>query len=412
MFVSTIGTQKTPANPVDVLLGPSLGLPAVPTNVILIAQMGATGGPTGGGTASGTAFPYTAVKMVNVGNVAAASGEAGTKFGNGSFLAQNVIAAVTAVAGGSNFPAITCIPLPAGESPSLNTQAIAALDPLPGIPFVATQFDGGTDTVNRTALINEVATMSGALRTPQGQYGAFAVMANMNVPYNSANLLPTPNSQFFVGVSMYDSGSLGANPYNVGQLAAAAAAILAANGVPFNGLDSVPIPGVTAPANQADWITVGGGLQSEAVLNQGWTPVRILVSGQAAFIRTVTSRIFLSDGMTPVSSYIDVQDFESLYFFRDTVATRFAQPDFQNQKASNQNAKAALGEVIRLEQEFQDQGMFQAVSQLSALTQVQTNPSQRGRFDIYIPVNVVPNLHEIATDVVGTTLFDSFSVGG
>lgn len=410
-FVSTIGTQKTPANPVDVLLGPSLGLPTVPKSVVLIGAMGATGGPTGGGTASGTQFPYTVVSIVNVGSVPAASTEAITKFGSGSVLAQMVIAAVTAIASGSNFPPITCIPLPQGATGfggTSNNTALNVLDPLPGILYVATQFDGSSDATNRAALVTEVTNMSGALRTPQGQYGSVAVMANMNQP--TIATLPKVNTQFFIGIYMYDSGSLGANPYSIWQTAAAAAAVMAANPVPFNGLDAIPVPGVPAPLNMADWLTVGGGLASEAVLNQGWTPLRVLANGTVAFVRTVTSRLTLSDGVTPVTSYFDVQDFESLYFFRDTIATRFAQPDFANQKASVGNAKAAKGEVLRLMQVFEDQGMFQSVSQLSALVKVQTNPSQRGRFDIYIPVNVVPNLHEIASDLVGTTLFDNFTV--
>lgn len=407
-FVSTIGTQKTPANPVDVLLGPSLGLPAVPTNVILIGNMGATGGSTGVISASGYSTPYTAVQIVNRGSVAAASSEAFLKFGSGSELAKMVIAAVQAVAGGSNFPAITAIPLASGVT-TLNAQAIAALDPLPGIPFVATQFDAQSDQTNTNLLVAEIATMSGALRTPQGQFGAFGVGATMATAPLNASTLKEYNTQFFVPIFFYDSGSLGANPYSVGETAAAAAAVLAANPVPFNGLDSVAVPGVPTPLNQADWLTVGGGLQSEAVLGQGWVPMRVLVSGQVAFVRTVTSRIFLADGVTPATAYFDVQDFESLYFFRDTVATRFAQPDFMNQKASQGNAKAAKGEVIRLAQVFQDQGMFQAVSELSPLIQIQNNQQQRGRFDIYVPVNVVPNLHEIATDIVGTTLFDNFT---
>lgn len=405
-FTTTIGTQKTPANPVDVLLGPQQGLPNAQNTLILIGAMGPTGGPSGGGSASGTSLPYNVITINNVGSVSAASGECVTKFGNNSVLTNMVLAAVAANASASSFPPIKAIPLPQGASNFGTTnQALTALDNQQ-CSYVATQFDGSTDTANRTALLTEVQAMSGAQRTSNAQYGTTAIMANTSNATPSS--LPQTNSQFFMGVYMYDSS--GANPYNVGQIAAASAAVLAANPRPYNGLDSVAVPGITAPSNIADWISVGGGATSEVVLNQGWTPLRVLPNGTVAFVRTVSGRTFLSDGVTPVTSYIDQQDFQVLYDFRATVATRFAQPDFQNQKASQGAAKRAKGEVIKMMQTFQDLGMFQAVSQLAPLVQVQTNTSQRGRFDVYIPVNVVPNLHEIATDIVAGTLFDSFTV--
>lgn len=401
-FVTTIGTQKTPANPVDILFGPSLGLPTVPKGLVLIGQMGPTAGAPASGVASGTAVPYAVVPIVSVGSVAAASAECLLKFGSGSTLLAQVVAAVTANAAGPNYPPITCIPLP--QNATVLGNSMTTLDTLPGILFVATPFDGSSDTANRTALINEVTLMSGAQRTSQAQYGSFAVMANTTQATIAS--LPAPNSQFFVGVYFYDSAG---NPYSVAQVAAATAAIMAANPVPFNGLNGVAIPGMTAPVNQTDWLGVGGGLASEAVLNKGWTPLKVLPNGTVAFVRTVTSRIFLADGVTPATAYYDVQDFVTLYFFRNTIATRFAQPDFQNHKASSGQAKLAKGEVLRLMQVFEDQTMFQAVAQLSSQVIVQTNASQRGRFDVYIPVNVVPNLNEIATDIVATTQFDAFT---
>ena len=408
-FVSTIGVQKTPGNPVNVLLGPQTGLPAPLTTLVLVGAMGASGGPTGGGTVSGTATAYTQVSVTNIASLSAASAEVATKFGQGSTLALMVLAAVTANAAGPNFPPITCVPLPLGATGfggGSNNQALLVVDKIPGITFVATQFDGSSDATNRAALIAEVTTMSGAARCANAQYGAFCVMANTTQATYAS--LPQPNTQNFIGIYLYDSSG---NPYTVGQLASAAAAVIAANPVPYNGLDTIVIPGVTAPVNQNDWITVGVGLQSESILTVGWTPLRVLPNATVAFVRTVTSRLYLSDGVTSVTAYYDVQDFQVLYFFRETVAVRFAQPDFINQKASIGTATAAKGVIIGLMQTFQDQGMFQGVSQLARQVIVQTNQSQLGRFDIYIPVTVVPNLHMIATDVVAGTQYDFFTVG-
>lgn len=395
-FTSTIGTQLTPANPVDVLLGPNENLANVANTLVLIGSMGPTGGPSGGGTASGNQVPYTAVSIANVASVTAASGEVGTKFGNNSVIANMVLAAVTALAPGSNFPPITAIPLPQGAT-GFGTALTVVLDKLPSVEFVATQFDAN-DSVNRPLLIAEVTAMSGAQRTSNNQFGTFAVMANTTQATVSS--LPQPSVQFFVGVYLYDSSG---NPYSVGQIAAATAAIMAANPVPFNGLDNVVVPGVSAPVNMNDWISVGGGLQSELILEQGFTPLRVLPNGTVAFVRTITSRL-------NTAVYLDVQDFQVLYYFRDVVATRFSQPDFVNQKASALEAASAKGEIIGLMQTFEDQGMFEGVSELAKQVIVQTNPVQTSRFDVYVPVTVVPNLHEIATDVVAGTQFDQFSV--
>lgn len=406
-FTSTIATQKTPANPVNITLGPEQGLPNAIKTVVLIAAMGPTGGPTGGGSVSGTESPYTQVTINNVGSVAAASAEVVTKFGDGSELANMVLAAVRANAAGPNFPPIKCIPLPEGATDFGgvdNNEALLVLDRVQGICYVATQFDGATDDTNREALLEEIEIMSGATRTSNAQYGSFGVMANTTEAIDD---LPQTNTQYFVGIYLYDSEG---NPYSVGELAAAGAAKMASNPVPFNGQDYIEIAGISAPENMNDWLTVGGGLESETVLNQGWTPLRVLPNSTVAFVRTVTGRLFQTDGVTAVTSYFDTQDFDTLYYFRQTIATRFAQPDFINQKASQDTARAAKGEVIRLMQVFEDQGMFQSVSELAELVVVQTNPSQRGRFDVYIPVNVVPNLHMIATDVEATTLFDQFTV--
>ncbi len=114
--------------------------------------------------------------------------------------------------------------------------------------------------------------------------------------------------------------------------------------------------------------------------------------------------------MTDVTSYYDVQDFQVLYFWRKTLFTRFNQPDFKRRKASSETADLILSEAIRLANVFEDQGMFQAVSRLAKKFRVERSSSDRHRFDLKTPVNVIPGLHVIATNIEATTEFDSLAI--
>ena len=130
-----------------------------------------------------------------------------------------------------------------------------------------------------------------------------------------------------------------------------------------------------------------------------------------AFVRTVTGRLSADGSGSPVvTAYYDVQDFQVLYFWRKTVYTRLSQPDFKRRKASATTAREILAELIRLAREFENQNMFQAVSQLSKQFQVERSSSDRHRFDVKTPVNVIPGLHVIATNIEATTEFDELSI--
>ena len=169
------------------------------------------------------------------------------------------------------------------------------------------------------------------------------------------------------------------------------------------------IVGVDAPADNADWITVGAGLESESALNRGWTPLRVKPNEDVAFVRTVTTRITIN-GSTPATAYYDVQDFQVLYYWRKTLWTRFNQPDFSNVKASVQKARDVKSEAIRLANVFEDQNMFQAVNQLAKQFVVERSETDRHRFDLFTPVNVIPGLHVIATQISAGVQFDSFTI--
>jgi phage tail sheath gpL-like len=393
MALTSIGQQKTPGRPIEITFAPELGLPSDSQQILLI-----------GHAASGATGTNTIVQVNNVADVAAAEAEAEEKFGAGSELAKMVVAAVSANEGGSTFPAIKCCPLSSTETsiPTAAQNAIKAAQL--GVSFLVSPY-AMESAGQRTILKNLAQTMSGAQRVENQQFGSFGVAAEVETE-DPADLTAF-DTQFLIGIYKRDSDP----QCSVGETAARAAAKLAANGVPFNPLDDVTVTNEPAPADQADWITVGAGLESEAVLNKGYTPLWVKPNGEVAFVRTVTGRISTDgSGDAPVTAYYDVQDFQVLYFWRKTLYTRFSQPDFKQRKASTAAAQDVKSEAIRLAAAFEDQNMFQAVALLAKKFKVERNISDRHRFDVLTPVNVIPGLHVIATNVRATTEFDTVTI--
>lgn len=415
MALTSIGFQKTPARPVEITFAAQGGLPNPNQTLGLIGHMGATGGAPVSGVASGTATPYIPLVVNNVADPTAGAIEANAKFGAGSELALMVIAAIQANAavGASNFPMITAIPLAPGDAdfgplnPASIPAALAACDKFE-CEFLVSPYDSQNETLTRQ-LITQATSMSGATRVQNGQYGTVAVAFNRG--QTDPSMLFKYDTQFVSLPWLRDTGTGDNAPaYSLGEMAAAYAGVLGGNAVPFNPVDNNVVGDVLAPALQSDWITVGAGLESESALTNGYSPLRVLPNGNVAIVRSVTARVTVGDGVTAVTAYYDVQDFQVLYFFRKAVAARFNQTDFTNQKASQAEAALARSEVIRLASTFEDQNMFQNVSGLSPQIQVQRNASDRSRFDVFIPVNVVPGLHVIATNVQATTVGDVFTV--
>lgn len=393
MALTSIGQQKTPGRPVEITFAPELGLPSDSQQLLLI-----------GHAASGATGTNTIVQINNVADVAAAQEEAETKFGVGSELAAMVVAAVEANEGGGTFPAIKCCPLASTETSIPTTAQNAIKAAQLGVSFLVSPYRM-EDATRRNILKSLALAMSGAQRVENQQFGSFGVAAEFATS-DPANLTAF-DTQFLIGIYKRDS----APESSLGETAARCAAKLAANGIPFNPLDDVTVTNEPAPVSDSDWITVGAGLESEAVLNKGYTPLWVKPNGEVAFVRTVTGRLSTDgSGDAPVTAYYDVQDFQVLYFWRKTLYTRFSQPDFKQRKASATAAQDVKSEAIRLATAFEDQNMFQAVGLLAKQFKVERNISDRHRFDVLTPVNVIPGLHVIATNVRATTEFDTVTI--
>lgn len=393
MALTSIGSQKTPGRPVEITFAGERGLPSDAQELLLI-----------GHAASGATGTNTIITIANVSDQAAAKTEAETKFGVGSELAKMVVAAVKANSGGSTFPAIKVCPL-AHDDTSIAEAAQTAIVKKKA-EFLVSCYDMQEDTTERDILKDMALTMSGAQRVHNNQFGTFGVAVNMSESDPSA--LDAVDTQYLWPIYFRDTGS---NPYGVGEVAAACAAVAAANGVPFNPLDDVTVGGITKPTDDANNITVGAGLESEVVLGLGWTPMWVKPNGEVAFVRTVTGRISADGTGSPVvTAYYDLQDFQVLYYWRKTLYTRFAQPDFKQRKFSVETGREIKSEAIRLATTFEEQGMFQAVSQLAKRFQVEASASDRHRADVKTPVNVIPGLHVIATNIEATTEFDVVTI--
>lgn len=397
MTLTNIGQQKTPGRPIEITFAAETGIPSDAQEVLLI------GHAVSGFAASGL---YKSITIDNSGDRIAASGECVTKgFGAVSEITKMVLAAIKANEGGSTFPQIKVVLLAAADVD------FGALDvALTGSAKVKAEFMvspyAGTDLTLTGKLKETALLMSGAQRVENSQNGTIGVVAAMNVA--SPSSLNAYDSQFLCGIYLRDQGS---NPYSVAELASAAAAKMAANGIPFNPIDDVTINGVTKPANSDDNLTIGASLESEVTLQKGWTPLKVKPNGEVAFVRTVTMRLSADGTGNPiVGAYYDVQDFQVLYFWRKTLFTRFSAPDFKKKKASVDTAKLVKSELIRLATTFQDEQMFQAVDKLAKFFQVERNASDRSRFDYKTPVNVIPGLHVVAGNIEAGTQFDVITI--
>lgn len=404
MGLTSIGNQLTPGRPTEITFAEIVGLANPNQTLVLIGHSSATG------TASGQI--YQPVVINNAGDPVAGPAEAAAKFGAGTELTNMVTAAIDALfdAGLSNFPPIVAIQLaPAdavGNNPwgpvtgGVTNPALAALNKIEA-EVIAIPYDAQTAQATVSQAVQQAAGISGAQAVQNGQYGSIVIAANQSVT-DPSTLFPY-QSQFISPVWFRNTLT---PQYTVAQLAAAYGAMLAGLAIPFNPLDGQVIGNLNAPTNQPkDNITVGANAESESALKVGWTPLRVNPNLTVSIVRSITSVPPL-----PTQAYFDCQDYQTLYYFRKSVFLNFNQPTWQQRKASGATAANILSDVIRLAGAMQDQGMFQAVEQLAKQFQVVRNASDRSRFDVFIPVNVIPGLHVIATNIQAGTQFDQITV--
>lgn len=412
MGISDLPDQRTPGQGIELTFQSQTTPPNPTQNVILLGHVAATG-LAASGLYVGNLFVNSGDTSIGLVNAVA---ECVTRFGNSTCeLAKMILAAITANQATNQFPQLWWVALAStdtdfGGGTNLGLNALNKLE----AEFVVSPYEGATGgtTLSATAIALNAAckTISGPSNVQNNQFGSIGVIFNRS--QSNPALLPIIDSQYLAPCWLYDSGTLGASVLSIAEMASYYAAIMAGNAVPFNPLDDQIINGVPAPLNPIDWPTVGLGMATEAALNRGWGPLKVFPNGSVAVVRAITARLTITgngNGLNNITAYYDVQDFQTLYFWRKTLFTRFAQPDWKQRKASAEGGKLMKSEMIRLATLFQDQQMFQAVDQLSSQFVVQRDVSDRSRFNYFTPVNVIPGLHVIDGNIQATTQFDQLS---
>lgn len=399
--------QKTPSRPIGLTFGESGELASDNQEVTLVGHLPVEGNSLG---------PYERYTVQNSGDPDAAFAELeDITGGEDSELTKMVIAAINAnrVAseGATSFPRLHVIGIANGR-PDFGpaNEAMKEADRYK-TEYLVSPYDFSVDS-NRNLLRDQAIAMSSGLRTDNRQFGTFGVAFNRSIE-DFADF-PAMDKYNMILAYLRDTGAGDLAPdLSIAECAAKVAARLASRLPPFNPMDSVSVGDLAVPKKKKDWLTIGGAMESEALLNKGILPLYSRPDGYSAFVRTVTTRISTDDSATPNTySYIDVQDFNVLFYWRRAQYERFAQRDWKERKASEKTAGDYLGELIKLGDAFQDGGMFQNMDKLAPLFKVGRSTTDRSKFLSRTPVNVIPGLHGLGNNTVAGTFFDTISLGG
>ena len=373
------------------------GLVQADNELVLIGKRGATGG---------TAVTGTPIQIENYGDPVAVQAECDTLFGASAEISEMIVAAVKAnFYGGKSakaFPPIKAISM---ANDATSSDLAAALSAHIGMPmaFAAVSFPM-TDATARAAFKAHLEAISASDRGLNSQFGSFGVMAT-DGDLSTATTAGVSGA----GVTMmypWLRDSAGTKANKVHQVAAAYAAICASNGVPFLPLNDVKVGGLVAPVAASDWHTSGDAGSVSLGLDSGLVPLTVSFDGSVLISRSITALRTLPG--QPDASYFDMQDWQSLYYFRKNAYTTAKQPRYSIAKATDAKLKALGSELIALAKQFEQLEIFQYVDKLVQDFVVARSLTNRSAAVYTIPVNVVPGFHNKGIDTIGTTKYDSF----
>lgn len=187
-------------------------------------------------------------------------------------------------------------------------------------------------------------------------------------------------------------------------VAAAHAAIIMQNQFPYNPMDGLEYGALIGPKIPADVIIRDPNGASEQLLRVGLAPLTVDNNGIVRLIRCRNARVSeAGDGAVPATSYLDVQDIQPLYDFREDMYNILQGPAYKNKKASKDQAKIVLDAMLALAFEFETDGAFQNVKALAPQFAVQISTTSQGRFDFFVPADVIPGNHVTAGNIQATT---------
>jgi hypothetical protein len=289
-----------------------------------------------------------------------------------------------------------------------------------GIPANSTveQVTSNTLTISANATSSNAAEALSIQNVPAtaGIYPGAAI-SGTGIPAN-ALVVSVTSTSITISASATASGSTIALTIQnqVSQASEIVASVFGAglmsSAFPYPPMNGVIAGGLVAPQKTSDWISIDPNGASEAALTAGLAPFIIQPAGTVAFLRTRTT--YTLNGVVPVTAYFDWQDLVLMNDFREDVFLITQNPPFNGNpggtKASQTTAQLLLNEIIREAQFYEDQGAFQGVQTLAPQFSVTPSTTSRGRFDFYVPVNVIPGLMVIAGNIQAVSNIGNFSL--
>lgn len=338
----------------------------------------------------------------NYGNEKNAETECEAKFGADSEVGKMVVAAILAAKNSQQVPSVIppIIVLALAHDDNDLETLLQDNESVP-MPYVAVWF-GASDTALCETLKTHLVFISGPNRGMYGQFGSFGfVTANGTLatvaPYGTAM-----KSEKIVIPWLKDTAVAKEN--SVANLGAQLGVMAAQNPLPFNPLNKLEVFGVKPPVSRADFISPEVTGDGALALDAGLSPLLVNNNGKVFISRLITTVRTLDND--PDYAYFDLPDWQVLYYFRKLCYNITQRPNYIRSKASVNTLKNMMSDFIAVAKDLEKQGMLQHVDKFADKFKIEKDPTGRSEYVFRIPVNVIPGLHSIGVDILGTTLFD------
>ncbi len=388
MSVITFSRAPSTKVPVDIV---SSSLAPADNTLVLIGHM-AEGG--------GTAVANTPLTIDNYGDSAAVQDEVDEAFGAGSELGDMVVGAIKAIETTDLvpklFPPIKVIPLAFGDDDMAT--ALAQNVDLP-MPFVAQPYPA-SNAAQSSDFRDHLIAISGEDRGRLGQFGSFGFTGTDEALAAVTVYGETAASETMLFPWLRDLNVVKANDTFVA--AAGAAAILAANGLPFLPVNDVIIGHLNPPTDAKDRHSAGDAGTEASGLEAGVMPLVTASDGTVRISRSVTSR--RTEVGVPDSDYIDLQDWQTLYYLRKQVYLLTQQPRYKRARNSTKKQDSLKSETIHILKDMEKLEMVENVDAL--VSQIVVTDAPGGNIyasQLDVPAAVIPGFHNKGIFLHGVT---------
>jgi phage tail sheath gpL-like len=378
--MSVITFSRAPSTKVPIDIQAS-GLVPADNALVLIGHAA-----NGGGSADEGVF----YEVESFGDSAAAALEVEDAFGALSEAGEMVLAAIRAIESTDMvpkvFPPIFVLLMTFGDDDLGTALANNVTRPMPFAALCYPASNGAQSATFKTHLIG----ISGEDRGRLGQFGSFGFVGTDESLSAVATEGETGASETLCFAWLRDLNDIKANAPH--QLAAAVAAICAANGLPFLPVNDVRVGGLLPPTDAKDQHSPGDAGTEAAGLEAGVIPLMTNFDGTIHVSRSVTSR--RTQQNVADSSYIDLQDWQTLYYLRKQIFLLTQQDRYKRARNSTAKQNALKSEVIHILKELEKLEMVSDVDAHVAAIVVTPDPGGNPyATQIDVPVDVIPGFH-------------------